>query len=699
MMTIATILSVPLVHALPLSTACDQGALQSFVSKYIDDSGHFEPVICPTGCAEPTCDNQIQLIARASGRGVVGSLLQGPVCQTYRKLAYDASSKTYSCEVDSVYVQKVGQAAQSFAPFANQEVGLTVYHGGMIGDSESGSGGSASATAKAYVQGGIGGFAKQLASVGGATLTELQMLFSLSPFTTESDVSERCAAPAMQKNESGCERLGCKWQSHAGTPAGVDCPSLSFAECEAKACHFDSKYQTCTAIAGYTSCASASKPEYQYLADPKWLAENFLEYLDGLDLPKPSAGLVPYLRPKDSGYRYNVQLDGGGNGAVNVTKPPAAGCLGYVGPAVLTRLQDGRYGFDPELHCDGVEDECAAEEAAGACSGVKGCVWKDSGGCQLDPSVCFHVPFSYPDNCLVCPRPEEFHTNDCSKVPACAAACKAVCGLGSEEPGCPNIASQVLEYMSDVNAAAKPATAVKLRALVADGEDLGLANNTWKLFESAADKYGPSGVAFGYAKSISAHGTGRTSFPNEAMPETYWYMNELWPCVGNEWQMQHKDATQVCTGHTSYSYFKNKPADFLAHLELSSANDGASKVAGRAPHDGLAALRQAPSAAHPDAYTAAQKAQTLPMFSLENLSLEGDASTCIAKALFGRGVASAKPQICGTFDGFSHWDLPQFYAFLQLFASRYEFPRLGVYESQFVGPNWIEMPSVPSETF
>jgi len=417
-----------------------------------------------------------------------------------------------------------------------------------------------------------------------------------------------------------------------------------------------------------------------------------LGYLEGLDLPQPSAGLVPYLRPKDSGYRYDVEAEGGGNGAVNLSVPPAEGCLGYVGPMVLTKQGNGHYDFDKDLHCDTLEDQCSAQSNLGTCNHVVGCEWKEhasyagGGSCQLDPSVCFVTPFSYPDNCLVCPSPSDFDTNDCSKVPACVAACKAVCGLGSDEPGCPNQASQVLKYVHDINAAVElrgSTSAVKLTAIVADGEDLGLANNTWKLYASAADKYA-KGVQFGYAKSISAHATGNASFPNKAMPETYWFMNELWPCVGNEWQMRNKGATPVCTAHSSYVYFKDQPASFLAHLELSSANQGASRISGRPPNDGLKALRG-------DELTAAQKAETLPMFSLENLSLEGKASTCIAKALYG-SQGETKPQVCGTFDGFSHWELPQFYSFLQLFSSRYHFGKLGIYESQFVGPNWIDMP-------
>merc|ERR1711988_1474666 len=55
---------------------------------------------------------------------------------------------------------------------------------------------------------------------------------------------------------------------------------------------------------------------------------------------------------------------------------------------------------------------------------------------------------------------------------------------------------------------------------------------------------------------------------NFFIPETYWFMNELWPCIGD--QSQLASYPEVCTSGLSYRVFKDQPAEaFLTFLERS----------------------------------------------------------------------------------------------------------------------------------
>ena len=51
------------------------------------------------------------------------------------------------------------------------------------------------------------------------------------------------------------------------------------------------------------------------------------------------------------------------------------------------------------------------------------------------------------------------------------------------------------------------------------------------------------------------------------MPETYWYMGELWPCTGDQWQLKEKPP--VCTTQSSYRSFVDKAWPFLNWLNIS----------------------------------------------------------------------------------------------------------------------------------
>ena len=94
-----------------------------------------------------------------------------------------------------------------------------------------------------------------------------------------------------------------------------------------------------------------------------------------------------------------------------------------------------------------------------------------------------------------------------------------------------------------------------------------------------------------------------------------------------------------------------------------------------------------------------------PMFRIENLSgskatLESGSRSCLAREFLG-GETFAKGNGCGTFDGLSYWDWDSFETFLKVFVNemlpdrtwsastpRSEVPIVGIYESQFIPPEW-----------
>ena len=347
---------------------------------------------------------------------------------------------------------------------------------------------------------------------------------------------------------------------------------------------------------------------------PSFLAENFLNKLPDT----VEAGLVPYIRPKDSGWMWNRELPGG---IIDVTKT-----------------------FNTF----------------------------DSKDCPLNPGS-EPCPINVQDDCTAscsaCPdcNPECLDNNTkCSKI--CFKKCSA---------SCPNIASQLMNYVSAVNKEVQ-SSSPKLTYIVFDGEDAGPYNSSMGFCQlKNANINQSTGIThIGFAKALNS-GIVPGNVNNVVMPETYWYMNELWPCAGNQYQLGNKP--DVCGIQSSYRFFKNKPQAFLNFLEVSSRSSCFAK-SGKPPTNNLASMEKNIKA-HPG--------NIWPMFSLENLSMNGSAPNCLANNYSGRGT-TPKHQVCGTFDGFSYWDWDKFLEFVTLFAHKYKVKQIGIYESQFLPPSWID---------
>lgn len=321
--------------------------------------------------------------------------------------------------------------------------------------------------------------------------------------------------------------------------------------------------------------------------------------------------------------------------------------------------------------------------------------WTDDpmakGGCIGDPSCGNACEFVSPgpDGC---PRYCTTDKND-KDLPLCP-------------PGCPNQLAQAISYVGKVNA--KIQSQNLLEAFVFDGEDAGdyASGCGFHLAAQASAAYAKGTIKdFGYAKALQA---GAVCYPGDAskagycvkgkpvstmvFPETYWYMNDLWPCTGSPPQLASRPP--VCTSQTSYQRFKNSPVAFLNYLQ----------EADRCAYgtNGLVSLKDNLSGPYGD--------QIWPMFSLEKLSAVGDPlqaggpSSCLAMAYTGGAIVAngphkgwpAQSDTCGTFDGFGTWSWPAFLEFISLFAHLYGASKVGIYEAQFLpwstsgGNSWVK---------
>ena len=71
-----------------------------------------------------------------------------------------------------------------------------------------------------------------------------------------------------------------------------------------------------------------------------------------------------------------------------------------------------------------------------------------------------------------------------------------------------------------------------------------------------------------------------------------------------------------------------------------------------------------------------------PLISIEHFHSKNGYDTCAQKFYDPTGF-------CGTFDGFGDWDWDKFESFLGLFCKKYNVKEIGVYEWQFVPPQWM----------
>ena len=407
------------------------------------------------------------------------------------------------------------------------------------------------------------------------------------------------------------------------------------------------------------------KYDFAAYCNPQFLADNFVKPVqdhNNATGKKVEVGLVPYVRPKDGMWAWDLSLPG--------TAEPSKNPDGVYNTLASCPL------VSPISPCPiKVQDNCVAN-----CDSNKSCTFTSA------------APSKSKEN-YAAPSPD---FSGCGSVDKCYPECPK---------GCPNIGSQLLNYMSSVNKAVPtPSSGDKLQLtyIVFDGEDAGPYNSSRGFCElvNAAVTQDVNLTNVGFAKALNS-GLVNGGFNNIVMPETYWYMNELWPCAGNATQMSKKP--DVCGPLTSYRWYANRPKEFLNFVQAASESNcgGDTNYLNAMENNIRAAASLSPQnvgnkpMAHPAIW---------PMFSLENLTMSGTspppgngakisgkyygAPNCIANNYSGIGSVP-KDDVCGTFDGFSYWNWESFLDMCTLFAHKYGVNQVGIYESQFIPPSWI----------
>lgn len=273
---------------------------------------------------------------------------------------------------------------------------------------------------------------------------------------------------------------------------------------------------------------------------------------------------------------------------------------------------------------------------------------------------------------------------------------------------CPNIPAQVVAYVEHINAAiakTNPGTAISYIAY--DNEDMGGnlagANGNCQfqiavetLLKQKSMNAQVTQLGYAYSMDIVSNDDQGVNF---VMPEMYWYMNMMGPCMGNNYQIGNNSASfdysypQVCTNGTAYrdgmNAVKGNAAQWLEYVMQYNTNLEPSSNFGS---DKFAAMIQNMQT-NPDKIWA--------MMSNENLSASAPKSLGKVPNCLARSMNSDQPEkgdICGTFDGIAYWSWDQV---IEFYNALYDVvwptsppaktPIFGLYESQFIPPSWTDM--------
>ncbi len=285
----------------------------------------------------------------------------------------------------------------------------------------------------------------------------------------------------------------------------------------------------------------------------------------------------------------------------------------------------------------------------------------------------------------------------------------------SSKTPCPNIPAQVVAYVEHINQAiAKLNLNTSISYIAYDNEDmsgsLAVANNGNCQFQIAVETLlkqknmsiqvmeSSQPAQLGYAYSMDSVSNDNTGV-NFVMPEMYWYMNMMGPCMGNNYQIGNNSASfdysypQVCTSGTVYrdgvNATKGNMAQWLQYVMQYNENLEPNSNFGKNNFTAMIQNMQA----NPDKVWA--------MMSNENLSASdpkalGKVPNCLARSMNSDQIQ--KGDICGTFDGIAYWSWDQV---VEFYNALYDVvwptsppkttPIFGLYESQFIPPSWTDM--------
>lgn len=380
--------------------------------------------------------------------------------------------------------------------------------------------------------------------------------------------------------------------------------------------------------AGDPSQIKFGKPLFAY-AQPEFIVDNYLAKLPSYT----EAGLLIVVNPMYP-WTFKSSVPGG----IRYNNP------GYKNS--IPQTPDGGKYAQPYRFCNGGDDMC----------------YNPPGTKSKDRMTCSNVKY------------------ECEKGKKCCI---------QFNKGAPNNLEQAFLYVNTINdLAEKKGIDKKITTIAFDGEDLGLyGSGTYAMAQAwqAARTHAPDVVEIGVAHGATT--TSEAIGSNAAYPELYW-IGEL-QYSGPPCKMCKSPATMgvdTCNNCKDkiYQQYLNNPKCMVEAFKFYLGDKSAM--------DSSCEPRKYPTPAQPgtNIETLAKSPGTCPLLSIEHAHFSpGDKneSTCVQKTPVS-GM-NDKAGICGTFDGFGNWDWYKFEKFMTLLAQKYELKDIGVYEYQFVPPEWM----------
>lgn len=413
-----------------------------------------------------------------------------------------------------------------------------------------------------------------------------------------------------------------------------------------------------------------AKMQFPYYLTPDFLAKYFVQPIV-TKAPSVEFGVLAYVNPKDSSWDFQDQ-DG---------QDPSQ--QDYTDACTKAKLDDF---LGKDYNCF---DNTIAKSMQGGTSG-----FFDGHTC-VDPKT-QKAPYCLPNN-------------PSAKTP------------------CPNIPAQVVAYVEHVNEAiTKLGLGTSITQIGYDNEDMGgsLAkdNNGNCQFQIAVknlleqknmyDVTVTQATKLGYAYSMDIVSDDDKGV-NFVMPEMYWFINMMGPCMGNNFQIGNNADSfdfgypQVCTSGTVYrdglQATKGDATKWLQYvmqynqnLEPNS-NFGTNNFTAMIKNMRGFKDEQGNVQGGPDKIWAMMSNENLSAGNAKNDTKNdlGSVPNCLARSM--NANLHDKGDICGTFDGISYWSWDQVVTF---YNALYDVvwpkddpkvkPIFAVYESQFLPPSWFE---------
>lgn len=452
-----------------------------------------------------------------------------------------------------------------------------------------------------------------------------------------------------------------------------------------------------------TRCAASYFRQLAQFANEK----NFNRVFLSVDSPQPTKQNPYFLQPQFLAKHFLANLNS--TSYINSQKVPTeAGIIVYANP------DDSSWNFQSQTPSQDVQNTCKEQ-------------WtQDSDLFPLhDASMCFSNPWASNLMGGNISDPTKTSCSDYAFQPlGTNPVCKINCGADCSSTYCPNVASQVVAYVTAVNQAVDQLIATKqvsadcpkLSFIGYDGEDAkadkdnggqcqftAMVNQLDKNLKITNLKNIPTKLGWAFSMSAGPFDLVNSSTTSSfVMPELYWYMGANWPCLGSaqEYTQLNNVETNVPTCTTQMVYrdvLANNLSPSQFYHWLVNIQPCVTQITGGEPHGKFIPLHD---------NLVKYPGQVWPMYSSESLSAQDSTypanEQCLARVFNGN---QTQPKICGTADMLYTWSWDQIQElydttyrdlFLDAFGNyntgnivKNYTPYLAFYEAQFVNPKWL----------